>query len=499
MKIASVLDGMYAKNKMEAMSMYDVGENSHLTTKFEFLKNYKECKGVIAREIDRSAKKVVTLKMELIMFQKYLQHSTTELNSFQGYILCDFLKMLGKTTLVKTSDEAMHIYFAFVMYCSAYIQELDLDQVFCVSHKFYVVLFDLLMAMNVDDDLTLFAECLDEITNYFIIAPTSTRKFILNHTFEEEDDACVTKLKNVYDKHHQSLTWESVAFRMSNFLYCIGYNYINTTEYPIAFSHEFITLVTLLVRNGGEDYFNLNMFTLFAALEFYREPECHSHLNLDFINYCVFTAMAQEPHAVCKSTMLHSITCVLDQMMIKGFVMPRQNFVEIFYVLNTIYTTASHSLIVEEQILKFIFAIYKFHNYDLKETGCMTFLENIVCDDDVEALLYLQVLFTILKQTAVPSAVLFENMCVNYTSFTRNKTLQRLYAAVMCKMMEYDDDDKSYRSILVEYPECLELQCMAYVKYILVHTSLFDKCKLYITEHAHQWTRDELREIEHLI
>lgn len=490
---------MYAKNKMEAMSMYDGGENSHLTTKFEFLKNYKECKSVIAREIDRSAKKVVTLKLQLILFQTYLQHPTTELNSFQGYILCDFLKMLGKTTLVKTSDEAMHIYFAFVMYCSAYIQELDLDQVFCVSNKFYVVLFDILMAMNVDnDDLTLFAECLDEITNYFTIAPTPTRKFILIHTFEEGDDAFVTRLKKVYDKHHQSLTWDSIAFRMSNFLYCVGYNYINTgSPIPVPFSHEFITLVTLLVRDGTDDYFNLNMFTLFVALEFYPEPECHSHLNLDFVNYCVFTEIAGEPHAVCKSTMLHSITCVLDQMMIKGFVLPKQNFVEIFQnVYNTIYNVASHSLLAEEQILKFIFAIYKYHNYDLKETGCITFLENIVCDDDVEALLYLQVLFTILKQTAVPSAVLFENMCVNYTSFTFNETSQKLYAAVVCKMMEYD---KTYRSILLEYPECLELQCMAYVKYILVYTSLFDKCKLYITENAHQWTRDELREIEHLI
>lgn len=479
---------------MEAMSMYD-GENSHFT-KFEFLQNYKECKGVMAREIDRSTKKVVMFKLELIMFQRYLQHSETKLNSFQGYILCDFLRMLGTSTLVKTSDEAMHIYFAFVTFCKLFTQELDLDQVFCVSHKFYVVMFDLLLALNVDDDLTLFAACLDEIAEYFTVAPISIRKFIMFHTFA--DDQFVIKLKYVYDKHHLSPIWEDVAFRMANFFYCIGYNY--NMECPMVFSHKFIEFVVLLVRDSGE-YFNLNMFTLFVALEFYHEPDFERYLNLNFINYCVFTVMAEEPHTVCKSTIMHSITCVLDQMMIKGFVLPEQTFVAIFQALNTVYT-ASDSLLVEEQMLKFVYAVYKFHNYDLKNVGggvVMSFLEQVICEDDAETLLYLQVLLAILAQTAIPSPEIFKHLCVHYTSFTFSRTSQTLYSEVMCKFLECDDEEASLRDIIKDYPECLELECMAYAKYILVHTSLFDKCKLFIQENADLWTRNELREIEHLI
>lgn len=479
---------------MEAISMYD-GENSHFT-KFEFLQNYKECKAVMTREIERSTKKVVTLKLELIMFQRYLQHTETKLNSFQGYILCDFLRMLRKTTLVKTSSEALDVYFDFVTFCKMFIQELDLDQVFCVSHKFYVVMFDLLLAINVDDDVTLFAACLDEIAEYFTIAPTSIRKFIMFHTFA--DDQFVIKLKDVYDKHHISPIWEEIAFRMANFFYCIGYNY--NMEYPTVFSHKCIEFIVLLVRDGGE-YFNLNMFTLFVALEFYHEPDFERHLNLSFINYCVFTVMADEPHSVCKSIMMHSITCVLDQMMIKGFVLPEQTFVAIFNALNAVYA-ASDSFLVEEQMLKFVYAVYKFHNYDLKKVGdgvVLSFLENMICEDDAATLLYLQVLLAILAQTAVPSPEIFKHLCVHYTSFAFSRISQVLYAEVMCRFLECDKHRDEYKRIIKTYYECLELQCMAYVKYILVHTSLFDKCRLYITENADQWTRDELREIEHLI
>lgn len=486
---------------MEALYMH---ENSNCT-KFEFLANYKQqCKTALKHEIKMATKKVVTLKMECILFKKYLER--TELNSFQGYILCDFLTMLLDTDLVQMDDEAMHVYLDFVMFCKEYLLNIDVDQVFCVSHKFYTVLFDILMAMqinDIEDDLTLFQTFLEEMTDYFNSEDTHVRKFVLYYTFM--DDRFVTKMMDIHAIYNMTDDWFELVLRLYNFLQCIGYSY--SMESPMEFSHKCIEFFVLLVRDGGAFFFSSTMLTLFIALEFYPEPDFVSHLNLDFIHYCVFEVLAEEQDPEFdtdefKISIMHPITCVLDQMMIKGFVVPQPTFARIFDAYLNIYAS-SDSLFVEEEVLKFLFAMYKSGNYDLKagEGVVLSFLENIICEDDDEVVLYLQVLLAILTRTPIHSMLIFKHLCIDYKIFTFDETTQRLYAAVMCKFLEYDDRGtfSEYMRTLRKYPECLDVPYMKYVKHVLVNTSLFDKCKLYIQENAEQWSRDELREIEHLI
>lgn len=482
---------------MEIVNKFS-GKNSNYT-KFEFFQEYKLHTVGLNCEIIKSARTITSFKTEIFIFKRYLQ--CIELNIFQRYILCDYLKKLNKNKNISNTREMRDVYIEFLLFCVNYIQacqrdlwrydkldaydikpireEYDLTLPFNLIQTIFTVLFQTIL---VENDLILFTELLNEINLMFSKESACVRKFILIYTFDS--DLFSSKLMNIHNTYSLNINWEAITLKISQFLYsCVVINH--TLEHPLDFSNSFINLLELLLRDGNE-FSNLNMLTLALVLQYYTGK---IPLNTNFIDNCLINMM-YEPDIDFKVSSLFSFNCILKKMFKSGFILP----IEYFNKISKFYSDISKtSIMLGNMFVFYLTVVYKFVDY--KPTAeILTFLEYVGYDIDIS--LYLRMLNIILSKVMIHSPTIFTSLCLNH--FIIDDDRSNLYAQTMSKFMKWSHrlDLPEYLSIIKKYPDCLQFDSMKYVKYNLVNITLFDKCKLYVSENL---TLYELSEIEHLI
>lgn len=489
---------------MEVM-IYMSSKNSNYTP-FEFLADYLNYYGdILNDELQKATVTTRAFAIEVSMFKKYLYYNRYKANHFQGYVLCDYLKRMNENSTIASTPEMRRLYVELLSFSLNYIIWIRAGGVgkksgeFNLIQKIHVVLYN---AILVETDFILFKSLLDEMINLVDantdFCPVEDKKLMLEHTFANDD--FVMKVLDIREMHGANLNWDVMASRLSVFIhFTVMHNH--DLDDPVIFSTPFIKLMTLLTREGDTDGFVFGVFTFTIALNYYDDDyeECKSFLNLDFIHYCL-NIVTMDSLLARKTIVVASLIRVVTYLIAFGLDLTEKEYSTLHDTFRSLYYLSDGDKLIEKQILKFMHAVYSPVSSDAAfpvTPSVVAFLEYVLVkknrriQTDVETLLN-----AILSKCMVDSPAMFEYLCQHHVKFTTSN----VYTLVMRKFMQYSNQyNLGYHGIIKKYPSCLDRDDMRYVKYNLVYTTLFDKCRLYIIDHVHHLTLCELAEINHLV
>ena len=254
--------------------------------------------------------------------------------------------------------------------------------------------------------------------------------------------------------------------------------------------------MTVLSREADTEGVVFGVFTFTIVLHYYCDERCEPFLNLDFIQYCL-NIVTMDSLLARKTVVVASLIRIVTFMIAFGLDLSEKEYYTLHDAFTSLYYLSEGDKLVEKQILKFMHTVYSSDAAFPVTPSAMAFLEytlvkkNRRVQTDVETLLN-----AVLSKCVVDSPAIFEYMCQHHIKFT----LSNVYSVVLRKFMQYSNQySLEYHDIITMYPSCLERDDMRYVKYNLVYTSLFDKCKLYVMDNVEKFTLRELGEINHLI
>lgn len=482
-------------------------------TKFEFFQKYRNCKNDMNNEITKSIQNVFKFEIFIHMLTIYTQKC--ELNIYQKYILCELLHTLNKNKIIQNSPEMRDRYIGFLIYCINYIQaddrgiwDFDNTELYVIENndgnnckkcfnlirKIYKVLYETFI---VETDFNYCRIILEEMINFFTLESFETKKFIFIYTFISNN--FIIKLIKLYNLHSYNIEWEYLGMIITKFIYiCLQYNLIIDT--PLLFSSNFLDLLMLLLKDDNE-YSNLVISTFVIVIS-----NCvHDNNSADYLNVGlldqILKKIANENDINFKLDFLFNFNQILFIMFDKKIILAEQYYNKILTFFIEIYNSTLDDFnkkSVSEQIMVYIYIIYSYINCTLNPL-LIQFLEKLIVGT-TDYLIYLLVLNVILNHSVIKSQLIFKYMCVYYQLFIVEPEMVALYVSAMYKFMKYSHQyDLEYKYIAKEYPQCLELNDMHYIKYNLVYTSLFEKCQLYIIDNYNNLTFQELIEIKHLM
>lgn len=487
---------------MEVM-IYMSSKNSNYTP-FEFLAdhlNYYE--DILNDELQKATMSIRAFNIEVSMFKKYLYHNRYKANLFQGYVLCDYLRKMNQSDIIASTPEMRRLYIELLSFSLNYIIWIHGGGVcgkdeFNLIQKIYMVLYD---AILVETDFILFKSLLDEMINLVDAStefcPIDDKRFVLAFTFTEDDDF-VKKVLDMREMHSANLNWDVVASRLSAFIHFAVMHNHDLAD-PVIFSTHFVKLMTLLARDADTDGFVFSVFTFTIALNYYEGDyaECEPFLNLDFVHYCL-NMVTMDSLLARKTVVVASLIRIVIHLVAFGLDLSEKEYYTLYDAFTSLYYLSEGDKLVEKQMLKFMYSVYYTADDAFPVTpSVVAFLEYVLVkknrrvQTDIEGCLNV-----VLSKCVVDSSAIFEYLCQHHNKFT----LSSVYNLVMRKFMQYSNQySLGYDEIIKRYPSCLDRDDMKYIKYNLVYTSLFDKCRLFVVDHVHNFTLTELDEIHHLV